>query len=370
MLKKNPYKGKRKLVKPDVHPYEFHLKQPYIKETPLHDHKYFAEKLGVKNVLIKEEGKRCELKSFKVLGVSFALNEYMKKHEKEITEETTFCGATDGNHGRALSYMCQKFGKKCVIYVPFDTSAGRVEAIKKYGATVIQAKVNYDATMEMCDEAAKKNGWVNISDTAYGEDDQEVPNYIMQGYSALFEESMVQIEKRKLNPPTHVFVQAGVGCLAGSCGYFFHENDEKNNKHKPMIICVEPVSADCYLSSVLNEGKLTHSKGNLDSIMNGLNCGVPSYASFPWVINEYSYMMTLDDDENVKDQMRALYEKEPQIVCGESGAAGLSALDICCTKKEEWKKELGIDENSVILVVLTEGDTDPELFQKIIKKEF
>jgi diaminopropionate ammonia-lyase len=360
MLTKNPYKGTYKLTKQDVDTLEYHRSLKFMKETPLHKHDGLAKRLGIKSLYIKDEGQRTELKAFKILGVSYALPKYIEKHK--LGEDVKFCGTTEGNHGRALAFMCREMKKECTIFVPYNTSKARIAAIEKYGAKVIQTDKNYDVTLEICAEEAKKNGWVNVSDTSFKESDTEIPSYIMEGYTTIFRESELQMEGVK---PTHIFAQAGVGGLAGAAAFYYH-----GKEHQPVLICVEPTEADCYMQSVLNEGKRTPSKGNLNSIMNGLNCGIPSYYTFPWIMNEYSYMLTIsrEQDEVVKQEMRYLNSSEPKVVVGEAGVAGITGL-VCLAQNEEWRKQIGLDENSVVLVVNSEGDTDQQLYQDIINNK-
>ena len=264
---------------------EFHKSFPQYSVTPLQNLSSLAEYLGVKNIFCKDESYRFGLNAFKVLGGSYAMGRYIAKEVgRDISElpynvlssdklreefgQATFFTATDGNHGRGVAWAAKRLGQKAVIRMPKGTTKTRFDNIAKEGATVTIEEVNYDDCVRMAAaEAAKTEHGIIVQDTAW-DGYEEIPSWIMQGYGTLVLEADQQLKEMGIDRPTHVFVQAGVGSLAGAVvGYFAH----KYRDNPPIMTVCEASAADClYRSAVAKTGNLVNVTGDLQTIMAGL----------------------------------------------------------------------------------------------------
>jgi diaminopropionate ammonia-lyase len=330
---------------------EFHSSLPEYKPTPLIQLTNLSEKYNVGNIYVKDESPRFGLNSFKALGASYAIHQFLE--EKPTLE--TFCTATDGNHGRAVAWSAKKFGKKSIVFVPKDTTAKRIEAIEKEGAKVVQVNGNYDEACQHAENKAKANNWTLIQDTAW-EGYTEIPALIMSGYLTMFkeiEESLHSILEPKIDT---VFLQAGVGSMAAA-------------GERPNIVIVEPEEADGILHSLQNNRLLT-SKGNSKTIMAGLNCTTPSLGAWDLLKNGTDYSLKIKD-KYAKQAIRELYFPigfDRRIISGESGAAGYAGFIALMNESElkTIKDTLKIGKNTNLLFISTEGDTDKQVFGQIV----
>ncbi|MFW6209458.1 MAG: diaminopropionate ammonia-lyase [Spirochaetota bacterium] len=362
----------------------FHRQIPGYAMSPLRALPSLAQMFGVGGIWVKDESVRLELNSFKVLGGSFALYrfiqdklgladeqmnyDYLTSAEvKRKLGDLTFASATDGNHGRGIAWAAQKLGFKCVIYVHAETSARRIDAIKSYGARVEVIDGNYDDAVRQIVVDAGKHGWEIISDTSW-EGYSKVPGWIMQGYTTMTAEIQEQLSAQGLTKPTHIFVQAGVGALAAAVIGFYHSlfGDEA-----PKCIVVEPENAAClYHTACVDDGEVHSVEGDLDTIMAGLACGEPSPIAWS-VLKETADAFVAVPDYVAARGMRIYATPlagDPFIVSGESGAVTLGALVSILKENgvEELRDYLGINEDSQILFLNTEGNTDPVQFRRII----
>lgn len=363
---------------------KFHRQIPGYQMSPLLSLPALAGMFGVGGIWVKDEASRLELNSFKVLGGSFALYRFIQDRlgipDKEMTykylisEEVkkrlgdiTFASATDGNHGRGIAWAAQKLGHKCVIYVHAETSKRRIDAIRSYGATVKIIDGTYDDAVRQIVVDAKQNGWEIISDTSW-EGYHKVPTWIMQGYATMMMEIQEQFSGQGIARPTHVFVQAGVGALAASVFGYYHSL--LGNK-APKCIVVEPDNANClFASATYNDGLAHQVDGALDTIMAGLACGQPS--EIAWNILKDTVDAFLSVPDYVAARGMRVYatplKGDPFIISGESGAVTLGAL-LAILKEpglETLRDKLGLDEDSQVLLINTEGNTDPVQFRQII----
>ena len=237
----------------------FHKSFPQYSETPLAELNHMAAYLGLNDFFVKDESYRFGLNAFKVLGGSFAMANYIaEKLKKDVSELTydeltsdqlrsafgqaTFFTATDGNHGRGVAWAANKLGQKSVVLMPKGSTQTRKENIEKEGATVTIEEVNYDECVRMANKMAEEteNG-VMVQDTAW-DGYEKIPTWIMQGYGTMALEASQQLRKFGSERPSHVFVQAGVGSLAGAViGYFANAFPE----NPPIMVVVEAQAADC-----------------------------------------------------------------------------------------------------------------------------
>lgn len=361
---------------------KFHESFEVYERTPLAKLDNLAKRLGVKNIFVKDEAYRFGLNAFKVLGGSYAIGkllarklhvdisevsfETLKSDEvKEKIGQITLTTATDGNHGRGVAWAAQQLGQKAVVYMPKGSSLTRLNNIKAAGAEAYITDLNYDDAVRLSLENAKKHGWEIVQDTAW-EGYEEIPLWIMQGYATMMVEAVEQMKEAGTEKPTHVFIQAGVGALAGSVQGFL---TAYYGEDRPITAIVEPSLADCIYKSAVN-GKITNVTGDMPTIMAGLACGEPNPIGWN-ILDKYTDMFISCEDYVAAEGMRVLGNplgQDRKVISGESGA--VTAGFIYCILKDEKYKEikeaLKIDENSSILVISTEGDTDPDSYRKIV----
>lgn len=362
----------------------FHRSFSEYKVTPLHSLSELANELGVSNIWLKDESYRFGLNAFKSLGGSYAVGKYIAKklnmdisdlsfemlNSKNIKEklgDLTFVTATDGNHGRGIAWFANQIGQKSVVFMPKGSSEIRLNNIRKEGAKASITDLNYDDAVRLATKYADENNGVIIQDTAW-DGYEEIPTWIMQGYVTLIDEAINQINSLDNGIPTHVFLQAGVGSFAGTVqGYL--EYVFGNNR--PITTIVEPNEAACIFKSVeINDQKPHVVTGFMETIMAGLNCGEPN--TIGWnILRDYSDMYISCPDYVAARAMRILaspLKGDPKVVSGESGAVGLGILSLILEEDglKEIADKLNINKDSKILVISTEGDTDPENYKRIV----
>ena len=363
---------------------KFHRQIPGYRMSPLQSLPFLAQMFSVGGIWVKNEAARLELNSFKVLGGSYAVYKHLKhllgREDTEFTYEElvsadvraktgkiTFATATDGNHGRGIAWAAQKLGHDCVVYVHAETSKPRIDAIRSYGAKVEIVEGNYDDAVRKSIADAKANNWTVVSDTSW-DGYTQIPTWIMQGYTTMLAETQEQLAGQGISKPTHVFVQAGVGALAASVIGFYHALFPDD---PPKCIVVEPDKADCLFQSIKSsDGKAKSVNGKLDTIMAGLACGDPSPVAWEILKNCANCFITCPDYIAAKG-MRIYatpLDGDPFIVSGESGAVTLGVLVSALREHgvEELREFLCIDMDSQILLINTEGNTDPVNFRQII----
>ena len=360
----------------------FHKSFPEYAATPLAELKGLAQMLGVQSIHVKDESKRFGLNAFKVLGGSYAIGTYIAKtlgmdisklsckkmtssNVKAKLGELTFVTATDGNHGRGVAWTANRLGQKCVVYMPKGTANERLENIQKLGADASIMDFGYDDCVRLARDNAAKNGWILVQDTAW-DGYEEIPLHIMEGYLTLGLESVHQLN---WNLPTHVFLQAGVGSMAGALTAFFANYCGKHQR--PVVVIVEPTKADCfYRTADANDGRLHAVTGPMDSIMAGLCCGEPSPIAWN-ILHDYADDFISMPDYVAAKGMRILgnpLTDDPRVISGESGASttGLVA-ELLQNESLDWlRSQLRLDASSRILCISTEGDTDKANYRRIV----
>ena len=323
--------------------------------TPLLSLNKLSNELNLKNIFYKDENKRFDLKSFKALGGAYAV-EKVTKGNKDIVVAT----ATAGNHGRSVSWGAKRLGLKCKIFISEFVSEARGKAMSDLGADVIKVKGNYEQSLIECIKQSTENNWQIVQDVAW-KDYMVVPKYTMAGYSVMMREIIDQINSEKI---THIILQAGVGGMAGA----MVAGIARYLDNVPVTIVVEPDSAACVLESI-KTGKIEKIDIKRESLMGGMSCGEVSLV--PWEIlkNSVKYCISLPDDDIAKT-MRLLGNStfsEHPIIAGENSAPGVIGL-IASYEDQIIKQKLQLDENSNVLIIGCEGDTDKEMYQKLISQ--
>lgn len=347
--------------------------------TPLYSLPGLARELGVAEVLVKDESVRSELGSFKALGAPIALVRLIlrlfpeagfdpvKMFKGAYTDELrdfTVISATDGNHGKGLAAASRTVGCKCVIVLHANVSVEREEAIAAYGAEIVRITGNYDESVEEAARLARENDWQVVSDTSY-EGYESIPRDVMQGYGTVAAE-IVEAYGGKSDgkaPFTHVFLQGGVGGLAAGISSYFWEIFGEN---RPTVVIVEPKQADCLYQSAIT-GQAAKATGSVDSVMAGLACGETSPLAWRFLVTGADFFMTISDDDAVA-AMKVLAKgdaKDIPVISGESGAAGLAGVAVLGENPESWKG-VGLNGNSRILVISTEGATAPQMYKDLV----
>lgn len=363
----------------------FHNSFPQYSVTPLARLDGMAEHLGLGGLFVKDESYRFGLNAFKVLGGSFAMARYIAQQiGRDVPEMTydyltsedfrkefgqaTFFTATDGNHGRGVAWAANKLGQKAVVHMPKGSSRSRYDNIAKEGAKVTIEEVNYDDCVRMAAaEAAQTEHGVVVQDTAW-EGYEEIPAWIMQGYGTMASEAAEQLRQLSVNRPTHVFVQAGVGSLAGAVvGYFANlfPNDP------PKFVVMEAGAADClYQGALAGDGAPRIVGGDLQTIMAGLACGEPNIISWDILRNHVSAFVSCPDWVSAKGMrmLGAPVKGDPRVISGESGAVGMGLIAALMEGDayKELREAIGLDRFSQVLMFSTEGDTDPEKYRRIL----
>jgi diaminopropionate ammonia-lyase len=323
--------------------------------TPLLSLNKLSKELNLKNIFYKDENKRFDLKSFKALGGAYAV-EKVTKGNKDIVVAT----ATAGNHGRSVAWGARRLGLKCKIFISEFVSEARGQAMSDLGADVVKVKGNYEQSLIECIKQSTDNNWQIVQDVAW-KDYMVVPKYTMAGYSVMMKEIIDQINIEKI---THIILQAGVGGMAGA----MVAGIARYLDNVPVTIVVEPDSAACVLESI-KTGKIEKIDIKRESLMGGMSCGEVSLV--PWEIlkNSVKHCISLPDDDIAKT-MRLLGNStfsEHQIIAGENSAPGVISL-IASYEDQIIKQKLQLDENSNILIIGCEGDTDKEMYQKLISQ--
>jgi N-carbamoyl-L-amino-acid hydrolase len=353
--------------------------------TPAWSLPQLAKQLGLAALAVKDESKRSPLGSFKALGAPNALVKLVQRRWPDgdgrgawvaadllagrhaaALREFVVISATDGNHGRALAAAAQSLGCRCVIVLHAHVSAEREEAIAAFGAEIVRIAGSYDDSVAEAARLAAAHGWEVVSDTSYA-GYEDVPRDVMQGYGVIAEELIAGHVPEAADPDrcpwTHVVLQGGVGGLAaGIVGVLC----DRYGARRPHFIVVEPEQADCLLQSAI-AGRPARARGSVDSVMAGLACGETSPLAWSFLERAVDVFMTVTDGQ-AEAAMRVLAEGrhgDVPIVAGESGVAGLAALEVlagfAC-----GRAAANLDAASRVLLINTEGATAPAVYAGIV----
>ncbi len=355
---------------------------PGYAPTPVVELPGLAAAAGVAAIWYKDESGRFGLGSFKALGGAYGVYRVLAgeverrkgagragrvgsadliagKH-RDLTRAITVVCATDGNHGRSVAWSAGMFGCRSVVYIHAKVSEGRGAAIARHGAEVVRVAGTYDDSVRQAAADAARNGWFVVSDTSY-EGYLDVPRHVMQGYTVLVDEAMGQFPAGER--PSHAFVQAGVGGLAAAvCAHLW----ESWGRRRPRLVVVEPDKAACVYRSAVH-GRLTAVEGDLETVMACLSAGEASALAWQILERGADAFMTISDPAAV-DCMCLLaqgVDGDPPVVAGESGVGGLAGL-LAAAADAQARRDLGLDGASRVLVIGSEGDTDPELYHRLV----
>ena len=359
---------------------EFHKSFPMYAPTPLAQLPETAKMLGIGAIYVKDESHRFGLNAFKVLGGSYAIGNILSRRlgkplsetgydvltsseTRKVLGDITFITATDGNHGRGVAWTANTLGQKSVVHMPKGSAEERLHNIRAAGADADIIDGNYDDAVRLSRKEAEENGWVIVQDTSW-EGYEEIPAWIMQGYCTMGLEAYEQLHQK----PTHIFLQAGVGSMAGTIAALFAD---LYGEDRPKVIIVEPNNADCfYRTAKANDGNLHIVTGDMKTIMAGLACGEPCRLAWDILKDCADHFIAFPDWAAAKG-MRILGNplgSDDRVVSGESGASGFGCCAAILTEPElaDIKQELGLNEDSRVLFFSTEGATDRENYRRIV----
>lgn len=338
----------------------FHRTLPGYRPTPLRDLPGLARELGIGRLLLKDEGARLDLAAFKVLGVSWAIERLLR----DGMSATTLSSATAGNHGRALAWAARQRGLRAIVFIPANSAPARVQAIRGEGAEVVPVDGSYEDAVDRCAVDSAAGGWQVVADVGYP-GYMEIPSWISEGYGTIFEEVAEDLAVSGDPPPDMVVVQGGVGGLAAAV-----VPHAARWSPPARVLVVEPEEADCLLASAsAPDGVPTESRGTGQTVLAGLNCARVSLAAWPTIRAGAEAFLSVSDELALQALRRLATPREldPRVVAGASGAAGVAGL-MALTQPAfaELRRNLALDERSRILVVSTEGATDPAHWSRVV----
>ncbi|MCU1352069.1 MAG: Pyridoxal-5-phosphate-dependent enzyme beta subunit [Acidimicrobiales bacterium] len=358
-------------------PAAFHRQLPGYEPTPLVSAPRLAQDLDIGALWVKDESSRLGLPAFKVLGASWATyralaarlgvapGAWTTLHDVATAvaphRPLRLVAATDGNHGRAVAHMARLLDLDATILVPAGTAEARTAAIASEGAEVRVVDGTYEDAVAASAALASDRALV-ISDTSWpGYTD--VPAWVVEGYSTIFDEVDEQLAARQSPQPDVVVVQMGVGALASAVVAHYRSRPGSGRSpgdDAPRIVVVEPVSAACGLRSA-EAGMPVDVPGPHTSIMAGLNCGRVSDIAWPAVAAGADAFIAIED-EAAERAMRDL--GSIGVEAGETGAAGLAGLRVLLEDGT-----VPVPRSARVLVLCTEGATDPEAYARIVGRE-
>jgi diaminopropionate ammonia-lyase len=359
----------------------FHQSWPGYAATPAVSLSALSAHLGLGAVTVKDESGRFGLHAFKSLGGTYGLGRHLTRawglpdsaaypalrDRAALEPPVTFVTATDGNHGVGISWAARTLGQRARVFMPAGSTPARVRAVEAAGGTVTVTDLPYDETVVLAAESAVRAGHVLAQDTVWG-DRREMPLAIMQGYLTLAAEMFVEGREVSLPRPSHVILQAGVGSFAAAIMAFLAERFRAD---PPVFVVVEPTEAACfYASARRGDGRLVSTPGPFATVMAGLSCGVGNPLAWD-ILKELTDVFVRVDDPVSARGMRILGHPlagDPRVVAGESGAVGLGLVSVVMEEGPDGnlRAALGLDAASRILVVNTEGATDPLRYRQIV----
>jgi diaminopropionate ammonia-lyase len=339
---------------------DFYRRYPALRPTPLLALPALAARLGIRMLWVKDESARFGLKAFKSLGVRYAIDRLSRNGA--LGPDATLVCASAGNHGRAVARVARERGLGARVYMAASAADAPARAIASEGAGVIRVDGTYEEAVRVMAHEAERNGWTIVSDTSWP-GYEEIPRLIMLGYTRLVTELGRQID----DPPDIVFAQGGVGGLVCSvgCGLARHFPAAR-----PRLLACEPLHAACLLASA-RAGRVVSINDTLDTIMAGLRVAEPSPAAWPAIAALTDAFVAIRDEDAIA-AMRTFADPagdDPRVEAGPSGACGLGALMAIMRDRdlEPVRAHLALSSTSQVVVINSEGATDPDLYARLVQ---
>jgi diaminopropionate ammonia-lyase len=324
----------------------FHAGLPGYAPTPLIEVPVLAALLGVGQVFVKDESARMGLAAFKVLGASWAVHQVLSRHPAGA--DLLLMTASDGNHGRAVARMARLFGQRAHVFVPNGVHPVAIAAIAAEGARVTEVAGTYDDAVRQAAVAAREPSAELVQDTAWPGYEQ-VPGWIVEGYSTLFAEIDRQLGDAGVGGPGLVVIPVGVGSLAQAAITHYRS---RAGRSAPALLSVEPESAAGVLAG-LTRGELVSVPTDA-TIMAGLNCGTPSTLAWPYLREGLDAALAISDG----DAIAAAHELAGhEIPAGPCGAASLAGAIAALTGEGAGARRaaLAIGPDTTVILLSTEG---------------
>lgn len=331
-----------------------------IAPTPLVALPALARRLGLRRVLAKDESARGGLQAFKLLGARFAIDQLLA--DGTIAPGQVLVCASEGNHGRGVAHTASLVGCRARVYLSESVAEARAQAIVGEGAEVVRVSGSYDDAVRVAARDADAQGWTVISDTSY-EGYERIPHLIMLGYTRLMDEVAHDLPAGVR--PDAIYVPGGVGgLLAAVAAWSFDRWGDATS-----VVAVEPASAACLQASA-RAGRPTHVPGPFTTIMGPLRCGDVSPLAFAAAFPRVAGYIAIDDAWTMR-AMRELArpaDGDPTITAGASGAASLGGLlaTLEDPAADDLRRALGLGAESIALLIVSEGVTDPPLWQQVV----
>jgi diaminopropionate ammonia-lyase len=326
---------------------DFHRSLAGYEPTALIELPELARELGVAAVFAKDESTRLGMPAFKALGASWAVHRALEAAQTDTDAEVVT--ATDGNHGRAVARFAREAGRPARIFVPAGgIHPSAVAAIRGEGAEVVELEADYDQTVAAAADYAAANGGVLVQDTAW-EGYEEVPGWIVDGYSTLFREIDAQLREAGHHAPDLVCVPTGVGSLLQAALAHYRRASASGDT---AVVSVETEAAACMGPSLEAGHRVTVETEQ--TIMSGLNCGTPSSLAWPLIRNGLDAAVTVSDAAAVDAAHRLA---DLGVAAGPCGAASLAGVReaLIGADAESRRRHLGVDADSVVVLTITEG---------------
>lgn len=332
---------------------DFHRTLSGYAPTGLTDLPDLARQFGVRHVFAKDESNRLGLPAFKALGASWAIHRALLDRVGDaFTEDpVTMVAATDGNHGRAVAHFARQFGHGADIFLPEGVHPSAVQAIRDEGATVTVLPGSYDDAVAAAAQHVENSAGdgverLLVQDTAW-DGYEDVPGWIVDGYSTLFAEVDDQLSDHGIAEPDLVVVPTGVGSLLQAAIAHYRSDASRLGT---AIVSVEPTGAACVLSSVISGSPVTVETGH--TVMTGLNCGTMSSLAWPYISPGLDVAVAVTDGEatTAAGDLAAL-----GVGAGPCGAASLAAIRVLHNVSPEDITRVGLSTEATIVLLVTEG---------------
>ncbi|KUF19832.1 pyridoxal-phosphate dependent enzyme [Streptomyces silvensis] len=375
----------------------FHESLAEYAPTPLTEVPALAAELGVGRVFVKDESARLGLPAFKALGAFWAVHRILARQPPEAPLELVT--ATDGNHGRAVARIARRLGQRAHVFVSQGVHPGAVSAIEGEGARVTRVAGSYDLAVRAAADAARAQGSVLVQDTAW-EGYEEVPAWIVEGYSTLFAEVDAQLAAAGAGAPELVAVPVGVGSLAQAAVTHYRsrdggdrdgggpdgggpnsggpdgrnpnsgsqdsrnpnsgsqDQDGRNPEDRgrggrgPALLSVEPTAAAPALAGLLRGEPVPVT--TRETVMAGLNCGTVSRLAWPVLRRGLDAAVSVTDADAlaaVRDLTALGVSSGP---CGAATLAGARAA-LTGAAAPARRADLAVGPHSTVVLLNTEG---------------
>ena len=314
---------------------------PRHAETPLLNMEALAIEAGVGHLFVKDETNRMGLGSFKALGAAYVIAHHATQSGCGDDLSTALAGrtyitASAGNHGLSVAAGARVFGARAIIYLSQTVPDAFADRLRAKGAQVRVEGADYEASMKAAVRAAEAENLILLSDTSW-EGYTELPHRLMEGYLASAHEATICMDA----PPSHIFLQAGVGGLAVAMACYFR----KAWGESPIITIVEPVAAPALQASI-EAGKPVFSDGPVSN-MGRLDCKEPSLIALKGLARDANFFLTISDElaSEVTGKLASHGLRSTP-----SGVAGLAGLFACSDLNE-----LKPGPNARVLCIVSEG---------------